>query len=140
MTSGDTLGGMRKLRYFLALSCVIVLIPAMASCGSSSASPSTEPVGQIELTPASKVIDVRSAEEFAAGHVKGATNLDYESGQLESSLSGLDKDVPYSLYCRSGRRSALAAQLMKDAGFTNVTDLGAMENAAKSLALPIVTN
>lgn len=97
-------------------------------------------MGQIELTPASKVIDVRSAEEFAAGHVRGATNLDYESGQLESSLASLDKDASYSLYCRSGRRSALAVQLMKNAGFTNVTDLGALESAATSLALPIVTN
>ena len=138
MRSTDTLGGMRKPR-FLILAALIAITPAMAACSNSSSSTSTEQVGKVELTPVSKVIDVRSAEEFSTGYVQGATNLDYESGQLASSLSTLDKEAAYSVYCRSGRRSALAVQLMKDAEFTNVTDLGSLEDAAKTLSLPIVT-
>lgn len=135
----DTLGGMRKPRLLIALLSVTALAPVLTSCSNSSPSASTEQVGKIELTPASMVIDVRSAEEFAQGHVKGATNLNVENGDLAAGLEGLDKEAPYSVYCRSGRRSAIATQMMKDAGFTNVTDLGSVESAAQSLSLPIVT-
>ena len=93
----------------------------------------------MSLSPATKVIDVRDATEFASGHVQGATNLNVENGDLAAAFAGLDKGAAYSVYCRSGRRSAIAADLMAKAGFANVTDLGALEDAAKSLNLPIVT-
>jgi rhodanese-related sulfurtransferase len=54
-------------------------------------------------------------------------------------IASLDKEASYSLYCRSGRRSAIAANLMAQAGFTKVTDLGDLESAATTLGLPIVT-
>jgi rhodanese-related sulfurtransferase len=94
----------------------------------------------MSLTPAPILIDVRSATEFAEGHVQGAINLDIENGAFEAKLSSLDKSVGYTLYCRSGRRSAIAAELMATAGFTEVRDLGALETAAQSLGLPIITD
>jgi phage shock protein E len=133
----DTLGGMKK-RYLMALVTVVLTTPAIASCASSSTTKDT--VAIMSLTPVSQVIDVRTPEEFAAGHVQGATNLDVESGAFEAALAGLDKEAPFTLYCRSGRRSAIAADLMAKAGFTQVTDLGTLESAATSLSLPIVTN
>lgn len=139
MRNSDTLGGMRKPRLLIAVLSITALATALVSCSDSSSSASTEQVGKIELTPASNVIDVRSAEEFAQGFVKGATNLNVENGDLAAGLEDLDKEAPYSVYCRSGRRSAIAVQMMKDAGFTNVTDLGSLESAAQSLSLPIVT-
>ena len=93
----------------------------------------------MSLTPVSKLIDVRTAEEFAEGHVQGAQNVDVESGAFEAFIASLDKEASYSLYCRSGRRSAIAANLMAQAGFTKVTDLGDLESAATTLGLPIVT-
>jgi rhodanese-related sulfurtransferase len=127
-----------KLSRVLVVS-LLVVTPLLSSCGNSSSSDTTEPVGKISLILATKVIDVRSADEFASGHISGATHLDFEAGALEEALPSLDKDAAYSVYCRSGRRSALAVKLMSDAGFTNVTDLGGIEVAAKTLALPIVT-
>jgi rhodanese-related sulfurtransferase len=88
---------------------------------------------------APRVIDVRTAEEFANSHVIGAVNLDLENGAFLAELADLDKNVGYALYCRSGRRSAIAAELMATAGFTEVRDLGTLELAAQSLGLPIVT-
>ena len=85
------------------------------------------------------VIDVRTAEEFADGHVTGAVNLDLENGVFLAELADLDKNARYALYCRSGRRSAIAAELMATAGFTEVRDLGELETAAQSLGLPIIT-
>ena len=93
----------------------------------------------MSLTPAPVVIDVRTAAEFAEGHVQGAINLDVESGAFQTQLSSLDKSVGYALYCRSGRRSAIAAELMATAGFSEVRDLGTLDTAAHSLGLPITT-
>ena len=90
-------------------------------------------------TPAPVVVDVRTAAEFAEGHVQGAINLDVENEAFQAKLSSLDKSVGHALYCRSGRRSAIAAELMATAGFSEVRDLGTLETAAHSLGLPITT-
>ena len=84
------------------------------------------------------IIDVRTVAEYGEGHVDGAVNLDLEDGTFAAQLAGLDKNGSYYLYCRSGRRSAIAADMMKSAGFTHVTDLGALEDAAASLKKNIV--
>ena len=128
---------MRKPSLLIA-AALLGLIPVISSCSSSSETKDTTPV--MSLTPAPILIDVRSATEFAEGHVQGAINLDIENGEFEAKLSSLDKSVGYALYCRSGRRSAIAAELMATAGFTEVRDLGALETAAQSLGLPIITD
>lgn len=132
--SSDTLGGMRKT---LAVVALISFIGVLSACASGAQTKDTTPV--MSLTPATKLIDVRTVEEFAEGHVQGAQNADVESGAFQEFISSLDKNASYSLYCRSGRRSAIAANLMAQAGFTKVTDLGDLESAATTLGLPIVT-
>jgi phage shock protein E len=73
------------------------------------------------------LVDVRSPLEFDAGHLPGALNMPIE--ELESRLVELtDKHRAIVLYCRSGRRSALAAEQLRARGYSNVHDLGAMEN------------
>jgi rhodanese-related sulfurtransferase len=69
------------------------------------------------------VLDVRTPEEFAAGHVPGARNVAHD--QLPGKLAELSalKDKPVVLYCRSGRRSALAAQTLRAAGFDKLLHL-----------------
>jgi rhodanese-related sulfurtransferase len=127
---------MRKPSFLIA-AALLGFFPLISSCSSSSETKDTTPV--MSLTPAPLVIDVRTVAEFAEGHVRGAINLDVESGAFQAQLSSLDKSVGYALYCRSGRRSAIAAELMATAGFTEVRDLGALESAAPSLGLPIIT-
>lgn len=126
---------------FQRLGVSVVLALGVAGCSSSAASETSDTtIVDVALIPASRVIDVRTAEEFAEGHVKGARNLDLRNGDFQATLAELDKDQSYSVYCRSGNRSATAVELMRNAGFTNVVDLGALEEAAQSLALPIVQN
>lgn len=84
------------------------------------------------------LIDVRTPEEFAQGHLEGAVNMDLEGGQFSADIAGLPKDAAYMVYCHSGRRSALAAQAMSDAGFTHVYDLGGIA-AWQASGLPVVT-
>jgi rhodanese-related sulfurtransferase len=125
----------------VVVACAVVSTLSLSACSSSDSTSTTDSsIVNLELVPAGNVIDVRTAEEFAEGHVQGARNLDIQNGDFEAALATLDKDVLYNVYCRSGNRSATAVAMMRNAGFTNVVDLGAKEEAAKTLALPIVTD
>jgi phage shock protein E len=84
------------------------------------------------------IIDVRTPEEFAAGHLDGAVNYDIEGGQFSALIADLPTDGAYIVYCHSGRRSAIAAQTMIDAGFTTVYDLGGIVDW-QAAGLPVVT-
>ena len=64
------------------------------------------------------VVDVRTPDEYAAGHVDGAINVDVESADFGAQIAALPKDTQYAVYCRSGRRSTLATDQMSEAGFT----------------------
>lgn len=70
-----------------------------------------------------QLVDVRTAAEYANGHISGALNLDWTGGQLEERAAELDKSKPVLLYCASGRRSAAARQYLKDRGFHDAVDL-----------------
>jgi phage shock protein E len=61
------------------------------------------------------VLDVRTAEEFSAGHVPGAVLIPYD--ELPSRLDELDRSRWVLVYCRSGRRSGIAEKTLEDAGF-----------------------
>lgn len=72
---------------------------------------------------AAVVIDVRTAEEYAEGHVPGASNIDFlQEDSFAEAISQLDKDKHYYIYCRSGRRSHEAAVKMQAAGL-HVVDM-----------------
>lgn len=71
------------------------------------------------------LVDVRTAEEYAEGHLAGATNIDFrQSGFLEKAKSVLDKGNKIALYCRSGRRSASAALMLSSEGYQVVNMAG----------------
>ena len=71
------------------------------------------------LAPETSIIDVRTAEEFAAGHLRGAANIDwYQAGFVESVKAAYGKEHALYVYCRSGRRSASAAVKLAKEGYT----------------------
>ena len=77
-----------------------------------------------EQTSASVILDVRTAEEFESGYIKGALNLDSRGGaDFLASIEKLDKSKSYFVYCRSGARSGQACQLMSQMGFSAVYNL-----------------
>ena len=63
------------------------------------------------------VLDVRTPEEFEAGHVPGAANLNYRDEKFLEKLAALDKGKTYLVYCATGRRSTGATAKMKEVGF-----------------------
>ena len=76
-------------------------------------------------------IDVRSAEEFNAGHLQDAVNIPHDKIIKGVKALGSDKDAPINLYCRSGRRAEAALTELKNAGYTNVTNHGGYEDLVK---------
>jgi rhodanese-related sulfurtransferase len=70
------------------------------------------------------VMDVRTAGEVAEGYIHGATVFaDVTGNTFQNDIAALDKNKTYLVYCKSGARSSRAAQMMVDAGFTNVYNL-----------------
>lgn len=80
-----------------------------------------------QLPEGTVVYDVRTTEEFATSHAVDAINLPVES-IAEGVYPTVDKDTPIAVYCRSGNRSGQATTMLKEAGFTNITDIGAFGN------------
>lgn len=75
------------------------------------------------------VIDVRSEAEFATGHVNGAINIPYDRiASSIASLAGVDKSRLIIVYCRSGARSAVAASILTELGYTQVVNGGALSS------------
>jgi len=70
-----------------------------------------------------QLIDVRTQEEYGEDHLKTAQNICVTDDDFREKVAKLDKNEPVYLYCRSGKRSANAAQILKDMGFKEIYDM-----------------
>ena len=70
-----------------------------------------------------RIIDFRTPEEYATGHLKGAQLINFFDDDFRAQVASLEKDMPTLIYCRSGNRSGQAASVMQELGFRNVFDL-----------------
>ena len=84
------------------------------------------------------IIDVRTPEEYAEGHIEEAINLDYNSDTFRDDIGLLDRDKTYFIYCRSGRRSAGALEVMQGLGFGKVYHLTGGILTWEAAGLPVV--
>ena len=85
----------------------------VSACGEDESSSSAAPAAGQEAAAAALeqdavVIDVRTPEEYDAGHIEGAQLLDIQSADFADGMAELDADQTYVVYCRSGNRSAAA--------------------------------
>ena len=69
------------------------------------------------------VLDVRTAEEFKAGHIPGAKNVDFYQPNFKAKLGELDRAPSYLVHCKSGGRSAKTEALMKELKFKSILHL-----------------
>ena len=89
--------------------------------------------GNMKLPDNAVLLDVRQIEEFNAGHIDGAVLVPHDMIAEKIGAVVPDKNTPVYIYCRSGRRSAIAVGAMKKLGYTDLTDLGGMDEAKKRL-------
>ncbi|MEX1280952.1 MAG: rhodanese-like domain-containing protein [Acidimicrobiia bacterium] len=133
---------MRHLRVLLPLLVLVGLVAA--GCGADNEARDFTRVdadgfaAAIDADAAGVVIDLRTSEEIAVGYIEGASQLDFYESSFESVLEGLDRDTHYLVYCNSGNRSAETLRLMKDLGFTQVTELDGGIQAWNAAGLPTV--
>ena len=121
-------------RIIITVSVALMLIPLLIGCNGDNNKSAYE-----QITPAEAkalmdsedgyvILDVRTPEEFAAGHIAGAVLIpDYEIGEKAESIL-TDKDQLILVYCRSGRRSKNAANELAALGYTNIKEFGGIND------------
>lgn len=118
---------------------VLVAAVVMGGCSGASRDAADNEVVEAETTLNAIIIDVRTPEEFAAGHLDGALLIDIKDASFDAKIAALDPNADYIVYCRSGNRSAQAVTRMREAGIVNITDLGSLENASDKTGVAVVT-
>ena len=84
------------------------------------------------------IIDVRTPEEYAGGHIEGAVNIEYYSAGFKGEINGLLRDGTYLVYCRTGARSTQASNIMKELGFQNIYNMTGGITDWTARGLPVV--
>lgn len=129
---------MRRLTILIA---VISGAIALGACSSSGAVLETVPPQDaaelLATEPDVVVLDIRTPEEYSAGALAGAINLDFYDPGFPSALESLDPDIHYVVYCRSGNRSEQAMPIFSDLGFSQVTELEGGIVAWRGSGLPV---
>jgi phage shock protein E len=137
----------------LQLALILLAAVALVGCGGSSQdATATVPAPAAGVTLASPeeaqalidaggvtLLDVRTPEEFAAGHIAGAENIDFYAAEFADRIGALDHGQNYVVYCHSGNRSGQATTMMADMGFASVTDVDGGIAAWETAGLPTVT-
>lgn len=119
-------------KFFKVLAAAFIAMFAVASltaCSSADA---------IDMKTVAAVIDVRTPEEVATGHLHGSINIDIQAADFAPKMNELDKAANYVIYCRSGNRAGQAIDWMTQNGFTGtLTNAGSVADAAVATGLVI---
>lgn len=132
------------MRYFtLTVILISLLITAGCSTAPKTAGDTKPTINQLSATavqndalkPGAQFIDVRTPEEFVAGHAEGAVNIPLD--KLESEYSKLNKNQPVYLICQTGRRSQKAAEQLAQKGFRQLINIEGGTSAWTASGLPL---
>ncbi|CAB4569607.1 unannotated protein [freshwater metagenome] len=129
---------MKKL---IASFAALILLAGCSSTGSANTvNLNVSEFSQKITEPDVIILDVRTPEEFASGHIEGALNIDFNSGDFANEITRLNPSETYAIYCRSGNRSGQAASIMHKAGFHDVSNLNGGVIDWTNAGLPLVLN
>ncbi len=129
---------MKKL---IASFAALILLAGCSSTGSATTvNLNVSEFSQKITEPDVIILDVRTPEEYASGHIEGALNIDFNSGDFANEITRLNPSENYAIYCRSGSRSGQAASIMHKAGFHDVSNLNGGVIDWTNAGLPLVLN
>jgi phage shock protein E len=120
----------KSRRVFQAL-VLASLIGTLSACAASGPNNAVNPEG-------ATIIDVRTPEEYASGHLTGSMNIDISASDFNQKISLLNPTAKYLIYCRSGNRSAQALVRMQELGFSDILDLGSIESASNATGIEVI--
>ena len=103
----------------LAVAVCVLLCLSVSACSKKPAFVSVDAdIFALEIVKDNvQLLDVRTAEEFAQGRIPSAINMDVNAENFDEMIKSLDKNKTVALYCRSGRRSKVAAEKVAKAGY-----------------------
>ena len=121
---------MSKFFKFLAGAMIALFaVSAVTACSSANA---------IDMKTIAAVIDVRTPDEVAAGHLHGSINIDIRGADFATQMNALDKSKNYVVYCHSGNRAGQAIDWMTENGFTGkLINAGSVADAAVATGMMI---
>jgi phage shock protein E len=129
------------VRKLIASFAALILLAGCSSTGSATTvNLNVSEFSQKITEPGVIIVDVRTPEEFASGHIEGALNIDFNSGNFANEITRLNPSETYAIYCRSGSRSGQAASIMHEAGFHDVSNLNGGVIDWTNDGLPLVMN
>jgi rhodanese-related sulfurtransferase len=108
---------------------VFTLLMSLSACVNTKEDPTVQVISPEQMVDELyekedvQLVDVRTSEEFLEGHLKNAQNICIASSDFEDKVKLLDKNKPVYLYCKTGGRSANAAKILEEMGFTKVYDM-----------------
>jgi rhodanese-related sulfurtransferase len=120
---------MRTARAMLATVAVLALVTAACGGGATTVEPVIETVSPeraseiVDGVDGVVVLDIRTPEEFAQARLAGAVNIDFYADDFEDRLAELDRGTDYVLYCRTGNRTSVAREIMRQLGFESVHEI-----------------
>lgn len=134
----------KRLKQFVPFIFIFVMlfsILGLTGCSNSANRPNTasnsNTYQQITAEEAAKmmqsetnytILDVRTAQEYASGHIPGAINIPNEAIAAENVQQLPDKEQLILVYCRSGNRSKQASEKLVDLGYTNIVEFGGIND------------
>ena len=119
----------KVFKFVTATLIALFAVSSLAACSNANA---------IDMKTIAAVIDVRTPEEVATGHLHGSINIDIQGADFESQMNQLDKAKNYVVYCHSGRRAGLAIEWMQQNGFTGkLYNAGSVADAAVATGMMI---
>lgn len=123
-------------------SATVVLALSFAAVACAGPAPeetvlsAAELASRIEAESAPLILDVRTVDEFEAGHIPGALNIPYDELPTRLAELPIGKSDAVIVYCRTGRRAGVAATTLGEAGYTRVVDLEGHWQTWQSRGLP----
>lgn len=123
----------KLIKFVLCLSLVLLITGCKMENNKIEVQPIDKSLAIQKIEDGAILIDVRTASEYSANHIEGAINIDVTEilslkGELGYNNRNISKNTVLILYCRSGNRSLQAANKLIELGYTNVYDLGSIDN------------
>jgi rhodanese-related sulfurtransferase len=115
---------MKKLNSFVRFATIIMGLMLMNSCTTNAQNAIAPAAFEAKIaTPNVQLVDVRTPQEFANGHLENAKNVNFNDPEFKQKIALLDKSKPIAVYCGVGGRSGKASKILVELGFKDISDL-----------------